>query len=273
MHWLIVSYWVYFNRRHQRSGHLFQGRYKSFLVENSKYLLSLSRYIHLNPVRGTRIGRGTPAERQNRLRAFKWSSYQGYAGLTKRFPFIQEDSVLEEVARSPRDARLAYRRFVEEGLISQIDNPFEAVRWQAALGGECFLQRIRDRVKKLHKQRHEMTSLRKAVEFAQPEVVLSRVARKFKVNQERLTSRGQYGLKAKNVAMWIISESCGIKLREIGELFGGLDYSAVAQRIRRTRCLYSERAAQALSAEMSMFRCDPFPNSETNRVSRSCSSR
>src|SRR5260370_26096128 len=199
MHWLIVSYSVYFNRRHQRSGHLFQGRYKSFLVENSKYLLSLSRYIHLNPVRGTRIGRGTPAERQNRLRAFKWSSYQGYAGLTKRFPFIQEDSVLEEVARSPRDARLAYRRFVEEGLISQIDNPFEAVRWQAALGSECFLQRIRDRVKKLHKQRHEMTSLPKTAEFAQPEVVLSRVARKFRVNQERLKSRGQYGLKSKNM--------------------------------------------------------------------------
>jgi REP element-mobilizing transposase RayT len=251
MHWLIVSYSVYFNRRHHRSGHLFQGRYKSFLVENGEYLLSLSRYIHLNPVRGIRIGYGTPAERRNRLRAFKWSSYQGYAGLTKRFPFVQEESVLGEVARSPRDARVAYRRFVEEGLISQIANPFEAVQWQAALGSERFLQNIRDRVKERYKQRHEMTSLRKAVEFAQPEVVLSRVSRKFKVNPERLTSRGQYGLKAKNVAMWIISERCGIKLREIGALFGGLDYSAVAQRIRRTRCLYSESAAQALIAEMS----------------------
>lgn len=251
MHWLIVSYSAYFNRRHQRSGHLFQGRYKSFLVESGKYLLSLSRYIHLNPIRGIRIGRGTPGERRSRLRAFKWSSYQGYAGLTKRLPFVREDSVLEEVARSPRTARLAYRRFVEEGLISQIDNPFEAVQWQAALGGERFLQRIRDHVKNLPKQRREMTSARKAVEFVQPEVILSRVSRKFKVNPERLTSRGQYGLKAKNVAMWIISESCGIKLREIGELFGGLHYSAVAQRIRRTRCLYSESAAQSLIAELS----------------------
>lgn len=49
MHWLMVSYTVYFNRRHGRSGHLFQGRYKSFVVEGGEYLLGLSRYLHLNP--------------------------------------------------------------------------------------------------------------------------------------------------------------------------------------------------------------------------------
>lgn len=47
----MVSYTVYFNWRHGRSGHLFQGRYKSFLVEDGEYLLGLSRYMHLNPVR------------------------------------------------------------------------------------------------------------------------------------------------------------------------------------------------------------------------------
>jgi REP element-mobilizing transposase RayT len=63
MQWLNVAYSVYFNRRHRRSGHLFQGRFKSFLVEGKKgYLLSLSRYVHLNPVRGASLGRGTPAE-------------------------------------------------------------------------------------------------------------------------------------------------------------------------------------------------------------------
>ena len=46
MHWLLVSYTVYFNRRHRSSGHLFQGRYKSFLVQEGDYLLGLSRYVH-----------------------------------------------------------------------------------------------------------------------------------------------------------------------------------------------------------------------------------
>jgi hypothetical protein len=64
------------------SGHLFQGRYKSFLVQEGDYLLGLTRYVHLNPVRGVSLGRGTPVERRKRLRGFKWSSYGGYAGLS-----------------------------------------------------------------------------------------------------------------------------------------------------------------------------------------------
>jgi putative transposase len=56
MHWLMVSYTVHFNWRHARSGHLFQGRYKSLLVEGGEYLLGLSRYLHLNP--GARLGLG-----------------------------------------------------------------------------------------------------------------------------------------------------------------------------------------------------------------------
>jgi chromosomal replication initiation ATPase DnaA len=106
-------------------------------------------------------------------------------------------------------------------------------------------------MKGLHKQRREMTSVRKAVKLPQPEAVLSRVARKFGVNPECLTSRRGHGLEARNVAMWIISESCGITLRQIGELFGGIDYAAVAQRIRRTRLAYSDNAARALIVEMS----------------------
>ncbi len=45
MHWLVTSYTVWFNRRHRRVGHLFQGRYKSIVLEGKNYLLSLSRYI------------------------------------------------------------------------------------------------------------------------------------------------------------------------------------------------------------------------------------
>ena len=251
MQWLILSYTVYFNRRHRSSGHLFQGRYKSFLVESGEYLLGLSRYIHLNPVRGARLGRGTPVERRNRLRHFQWSSYRSYAGLARPLGFVNEAMVLDELAGSGRAARLRYRRFVEEGLISKIDNPFEAVRWQAILGSERFLRKIRDRVKGLHKERHEITSVRQARQLAEPEVVLSKVARKFKVDPVLLKSRRKHGLQARNVAMWIISESCGITLREIGELFGGLSYNAVAQRIRRTRHVYPEKIAQALIMQMS----------------------
>ena len=64
--WLNVSYAAYYNKRHQRVGHLFQGRFKAILIEADEYLKELSRYIHLNPVRAKTVT--TPAE-------YPWSSY------------------------------------------------------------------------------------------------------------------------------------------------------------------------------------------------------
>jgi putative transposase len=250
MHWLIVSYSIYFNRRHRRVGHLFQGRYKSLLVENGEYLLELTRYIHLNPVRRQRTGVTLP-ERRERLRRFKWSSYRGYAGLTKPFGFVHEGDVLDHFARTSPDARIHYRRFVEEGLTREIENPLSAVQWQMAVGGESFLQKIRDRITALPNDGREVTSVRQATEFIHPYVILCNVARKFNVDPKRLTSPNERGLEARNVAMWIVSELCGLKLQAIGELFGGLDYAAVAQRIRRTRHNYSEETGRSLIAEMS----------------------
>ena len=250
MQWLLVSYTVFFNRRHRLSGHLFQGRYKSFLVQEGEYLLGLSRYVHLNPVRGVSLGRGNPSERRARLRRFKWSSYGGYAGLGRPFPFVEEEMVLEELGGPRRAERLRYRRFVEEGLVREIENPFAAVQWQAVLGDESFVQKLRDRVKGLHRHRREIPSLRRVAESVTAEAVLERLAKKFKVPSQRMLKKGERGLEARNVAMWMVWESGTKSLREIGELFGGLDYAAVAQRIRRTRLAHNARTTRKFLKEM-----------------------
>ena len=83
-----------------------------------------------------------------------------------------------------------------------------------------------------------------------PQKILQRVAKKYGVDRQRLVALGERGLQAKNVAMWMIWESGTKSLREIGELFGGLDYAAVAQRIRRTRSAHSARARSNLINEM-----------------------
>jgi hypothetical protein len=210
----------------------------------------LSRYVHLNPVRGVSLGRGSPAERRKRLRGFKWSSYRGYAGLSAPFAFVQEAMVLDELRGPRRAERLRYRRFVEEGLLREIENPFEAVQWQAVFGDESFVQKLRDRVRGLHKQRREITSLRKVMPSIDPDKVLERVAEKYRVDWKRLVASGERGLHAKNVAMWMIWETGSKSLREIGELFGGLDYAAVAQRIRRTRSSHDAVAARKLIRAM-----------------------
>ena len=89
MQWINVSYATYFNRKHRRSGHLFQGRFKAILVDADAYLKHLSRYIHLNPVRANMVS--NPEE-------YEWSSYAAYIGERKPPQFLETD-LLESICR------------------------------------------------------------------------------------------------------------------------------------------------------------------------------
>ena len=85
MQWLGTTYTRRFNLRHHRSGHLFQGRYKSFLIENEAYLFQLSCYIHRNPLR---------AGLNDRLADYPWSSYRVYAYRQKPPSWLETDLIL-----------------------------------------------------------------------------------------------------------------------------------------------------------------------------------
>src|SRR4030066_275591 len=73
-----ISYTSYYNRSHQKTGHLYQGRYKSFLIDADSYLQEVSRYIHLNPVRMKETSRLALKERRKYLKSYRWSSYPAY---------------------------------------------------------------------------------------------------------------------------------------------------------------------------------------------------
>ena len=234
MHWVTTAYTVYFNRRHRRVGHLFQGRYKSVLVEEKGYLLTLSRYLHLNPVRGRIIGRGDPVQRRKRLRAWGWSSYPAYSGLSKAPLWLTQERVLQEMGGRVGQRRVSYRRFVEEGLLREIENPLEAVAWQTVLGREHFVRRLRDRVAS-RKELREVPALRQLRRRKEMEPILAEVAKAYRRTKEELLRPGTKGNEARAVAMVLIWDSCGMKLHEIGELFGGTGYTAVAQMIARTK--------------------------------------
>jgi putative transposase len=234
MHWVMVAYTVFFNRRHGKVGHLFAGRYKSLLVEEGSYLLELSRYLHLNPVRGKRLGAGDAMQRRERLRNYAWSSYRGYAGLGEQAEMVSEELVLGEMDSGvERQGKLRYRRFVEEGLVREIENPAQAAQWQAVLGSEDFLQRIKDRMQSDRPKRREVKALRHGTSGPDPRTIVACVAATYHVASERLLVGREYGLAARNVALWAVWQLCDLTLREIGTIFGGLDYAAVAQRIRR----------------------------------------
>jgi REP element-mobilizing transposase RayT len=103
---ILTDYAVSFNRRHRRVGHLFQNRYKSVLVEKEPYLLELVRYIHLNPLRGRLV------KDINELASFPWSGHSVLMG-RKAHPWQDADSILGRFTNRRREARRAYREFVE----------------------------------------------------------------------------------------------------------------------------------------------------------------
>ena len=101
------SYATYFNKRHNGAGHLFQGRFNDIIVEKDSYLLELSRYVHLNPVRAGYVRR--PEE-------YKWSSYNIYMG-NKDDKLVDTKAILRYFKTQDRkDAQLGYRDFVEDGM-------------------------------------------------------------------------------------------------------------------------------------------------------------
>ena len=106
---LLTWYAQYFNRKHRRTGHLFENRYKSILCDEDNYLLALIRYIHLNPVRANIV---TTLEQLDR---YPWSGHRTLIGKAKH-PWMDVDHALSEFGAIRRKAVNEYRRFMQAGL-------------------------------------------------------------------------------------------------------------------------------------------------------------
>lgn len=237
IHQLKTAYTVYFNRRHQLVGHLFQGRFKSTVIEAEKYLLEVSRYLHLNPVRGLKLGEGTAIERRERLRNYRWSSYRSYAGLEKMKSFL-DSAAIEEVFESFSGVRWKawkYRRWVEAALISGIEDPFEAVKGQQVLGEEGFYRKLKDHWNQKGDRPRNYGQKRNWSASLGAEEILKRVSEYFKSSTERLKERGTRGDRARRCAITLCWDHAGLSHREIATLFRMPSSNSVAQTIRRTK--------------------------------------
>ncbi len=106
---LMSGYAGYFNRCHNRQGHLFQNRYKSIVCEEETYLLELVRYLHLNPLRAGIV------KDINELDSYKYSGHSAIVGTVER-KWQDTDDVLGRFSDKRRVARRLYREFVEAGV-------------------------------------------------------------------------------------------------------------------------------------------------------------
>ncbi|MEA2061900.1 MAG: transposase [Thermodesulfobacteriota bacterium] len=131
---LSQRYTHWFNKRHKRVGHLFQGRYKAILVDSDGYLRELIRYIHLNPVRANLVQH--PAE-------FPFSSHGAYAGNIQPPPWLTIDFGMAQFGKTQADASAAYSHFMgqisEETLMEQLRHGTKEGR---ILGDDIFIENV-----------------------------------------------------------------------------------------------------------------------------------
>ena len=126
-----------FNRKHARVGHVFQGRYKAILVEKEAYLLELSRYIVLNPVRAGLV---------RAAKGWKWSSYSATAGLVPVPSLLTTDWILSQFSSNKSEAQQRYRRFISQGRDYKV---WEGLKGQIYLGSDAFIRSISHQHKNL----------------------------------------------------------------------------------------------------------------------------
>jgi len=230
MRHLNVSYTGYTNRRHQRVGHLFQGRFKAIVVEADSYLLELSRYVHLNPVRVGAVKRKSLRDQLAYLRGYPWSSLGGYLRREQGQPWVVYGEVLGYVGGS----REKYREFVEEGLSRGYSTPWEELRGQVVLGKEGFWERVKSQWPRKRARSREQPSLR-VLERVEPATVLRKVAEYFKLSPEALRRKRSGFRDQRGLVMEMMHRYSGMGQGEIGRHLGGMDYTAVSHERSRIR--------------------------------------
>lgn len=248
MHWLNTSYTVWFNKRHQRVGPLFQGRYKAIVVEPEVWGLELSRYIHLNPVRVERFRLGKGRRKADRLgagpkptqdevrqrikylRDYRWSSYRSFIGLEKAPPWLETRQVLAWGGPSGKKSqRQCYREYVEgaarQGLM---ESPWEQLISGLALGSREWLEQVKASWDGGRREQPQSKGLELRPSL---ERVIKAVE---EIKQEAWESfRDRHGDWGRDMVLYLARGQGGVSLSELGAAAGGTDYAAISVAIKR----------------------------------------
>jgi hypothetical protein len=230
-----ISYTSYYNWKHGRRGHLYQGRYKSFLVDADNYLQEVSRYIHLNPIRVKLRDQMSLDEKRRYLRNYLWNSYEGYISQSRRRGFLRVEEVLAYFGGDTAKGRRRYEEFVMEGVSGKMPNPLEKGTGHGIIGTSDFIEKIRQQYIESATDSRELPAVKKILAQVEPERIIRVICEVFKVEREELLRKGYKGA-ARGVLMEMLYRYGGMKQWEIGELMG-IDYSAVSVMRKRSSAL------------------------------------
>jgi putative transposase len=221
MQFLNGSYTSYFNRRHRRVGHLFQGRFRGHLIEEEGHFLEVSRYIHLNPVRAGLVER--PEE-------WCWSSYAGYHRERNALSWLCYSTVLGEFG-GETTCRREYARFVQAGMAEPARSPFADAIGGLLVGSVAFV----DRMKKLLGERPrdeavpQLKALRQRPSLAE---ITAAAATHFGSDPKRWTSGRRNDDLGRAVAA-LLGRRFGYSAAEVAQALGYKSHGSVRNALAR----------------------------------------
>lgn len=180
-----------FNKRHNRVGHIFQGRYKAILIQKESHLLEAIRYVVLNPVRAKAV---------KDTDEWKWSSYCGTAGKEKPHLCLTKDWILGQFGSKRRQSEKKYREFVMAGIGKE--NIWKDVKGQSILGEDEFIERFLNHVKGYE----EVKEIPKSQRYiGRPELakLLKGAERRKEISKIAKEAVDRYGYSQKEVADYL----------------------------------------------------------------------
>lgn len=232
MHAAQAHYSNYHNRRHGRVGHLFQGRYKALIVDRDSYLVGLSRYIHLNPLRAGLV---------ERPEQWAWSSYRSYLSGGKGADWVDAGEVLAYFGKRRACAAQKYRAMVENAIGKEEADPAAGAVAQLILGEEEFVERIKKILGDKSQSQptssvRELPAARRLSRWGIREAysAVAVIAERFGVEKAEILRPRMKDNFPRAAAMMIFRERSRWTIDEIGRFFG-VSYSAVANYLAGTR--------------------------------------
>ncbi|HXV80989.1 MAG TPA: transposase [Candidatus Binatia bacterium] len=212
---LLYRYSRYFNDRHRKVGHLFQGRYRAILCDKDSYLLELVRYLHLNPVRA-----GLAADASQ----YPWSSHAIFLKGRDQSGLAVE-TVLSYLSKRRGDAVRKYGEFVSEGAGQGHRDDFYEVKEQRYLGDDEFIAQVEKEREKVEDTRTVRLTIDDAVE---------ETLRHFAATIEKPLDkeRGHEASHLRAIAAYVGREVGSIKLSEMASYFKR-DLSTLSFRIKK----------------------------------------
>ena len=212
------SYTTYFNLKRGRTGHLFQGRYKAIVIDADSYLLELSRYTHLNPVRAGMVSR--PEE-------YQYSSYRAYTTACKE-SLVTCEKVLGMIARDRKKAPGLYAHFVKSALIDTAGaaptDPLNAVYGGMILGNDAFIKKTLERIRPEALDDPEVSNRKALRATTSIDDIVRTLSDYFHEPKERIVSAQPY----RSYAVYLARQYTPCSNPEIGTRFE-ITYSAVTK--------------------------------------------